>query len=78
MNIFEYYLSEINSLIKSHKDDLKLKNLNNLKNVNLEVPPEQFNFDLSCNVSLVLGKANQLNSKNFSRRKKNKKMEFRT
>jgi arginyl-tRNA synthetase len=66
MNIFEYYLSEINSLIKSHKDDLKLKNLNNLNNVNLEVPPEQFNFDLSCNVSLVLGKANQLNSKNLA------------
>ena len=66
MNIFEYYLSEINSLIKSHKDDLKLKNLNNLNNVNLEVPPEQFNFDLSCNISLVLSKANQLNSKNLA------------
>ena len=61
MNIFEYYLSEINNLILNHKEDLKLNNLDSLKSVNLEVPPEQFNFDLSCNVSLVLGKSNQLN-----------------
>ena len=65
MNIFEFYLSEISNLILSHKIDLKLKNLDNLKNVNLEVPPEQFNFDLSCNISLVLGKSNQLNPKNL-------------
>jgi arginyl-tRNA synthetase len=61
MNIFEYYLSEINHLVLTHKEDLKLNNLDNLKNINLEVPPEQFNFDLSCNISLVLGKSNQLN-----------------
>ena len=61
MNIFEHYLSEINQLVSSHKKDLKLNNLDNLKSVNLEVPPEQFNFDLSCNISLVLGKSNQLN-----------------
>jgi arginyl-tRNA synthetase len=61
MNIFEYYLSEINHLVLSHKEDLKLNNLDNLKNINLEVPPEQFNFDLSCNISLVLGKSNQIN-----------------
>ena len=66
MNIFEFYLSEISNLILSHKIDLKLKNLDNLKNVNLEVPPEQFNFDLSCNISLVLGKSNQLNPKNLA------------
>ena len=61
MNIFEYYLSEINHLVTNHKEDLKLNNLENLKIVNLEVPPEQFNFDLSCNISLALGKSNQLN-----------------
>ena len=60
MNIFEHYLSEINHLVLSHKKDLKLNDLDNLKSVNLEVPPEQFNFDLSCNISLVLGKSNQL------------------
>ena len=71
MNIFEYYLSEIKKLILNNKDDLKLTNLDNLSNVNLEVPPEQFNFDLSCNVSLVLGKSNNLNPKNLSIQLKN-------
>ena len=71
MNIFEYYLSEINKKILSHKDDLKLKDLSNLKNINLEVPPEQFNYDLSCNVSLVLGKSNHLNPKNLAIELKN-------
>ncbi|MDC1212596.1 arginine--tRNA ligase, partial [Pelagibacteraceae bacterium] len=66
MNIFEYYLSEIKKLILSHKDDLKLVNLDNLNNINLEVPPEQFNFDLSCNISLVLGKSNKLNPKHLA------------
>ena len=62
MNIFDHYLLEIISLIKNHKDDLKLNNLDNLKNITLEVPPPQFNFDLSCNISLVLAKLNKLNS----------------
>ena len=71
MNIFEYYLLEINRLVLNHKEDLKLNNLNNLKNINLEVPPEQFNFDLSCNISLVLGKSNQLNPLTLANELKN-------
>ena len=66
MNIFEYYLSEINKIILTHKEDLKLINLDNLKNINLEVPPEEFNYDLSCNISLVLSKSNKLNPKNLA------------
>ena len=66
MNIFAHYLSEINKLVFENKDDLQLKNLDNLKNINLEVPPEEFNFDLSCNISLVLAKPNQLNPINLS------------
>jgi len=71
MNIFEYYLSEINKLILTHKEDLQLTNLENLNNVNLEIPPEKFNFDLSCNISLVLGKTNNLNSKDLAFQIKN-------
>ena len=67
MNIFEYYLSEIHNLILNHKDDLKLKNLDNLSSVNLEVPPEHFNFDLSCNISLVLSKPNKIDSINLAK-----------
>tara|TARA_B100000963_G_scaffold308701_1_gene284276 strand:+ start:7968 stop:9692 length:1725 start_codon:yes stop_codon:yes gene_type:complete len=61
MNIFEYYLSKINKIILKNKDLLNLENLQNLKNVNLEVPPEHFNFDLSTNISLVLSKVNNIN-----------------
>jgi arginyl-tRNA synthetase len=66
MNIFEYYLSEIHNLVLNHKDDLKLKNIDSLNNISLEIPPEQFNFDLSCNASLILAKPNKLNSKDLA------------
>ena len=60
MNIFDNYLSEINKIILRNKDILNLKNLENLNEVNLEVPPDQFNFDLSSNISLVLAKQNKI------------------
>ena len=56
MNIFEHHLSEIKNLILSKKDILQLDQVDNLKGVNLEVPPDHFNFDLSCNIAMVLGK----------------------
>jgi arginyl-tRNA synthetase len=71
MNIFENYLSEINKLVLSHKEDLKLENLDNLNSVNLEIPPDHFNFDLSCNISLVLGKSNNLSPRNLAIQFKN-------
>ena len=61
MNIFDNYLSEINKIILGNKDILNLKNLENLNDINLEVPPDQFNFDLSTNISLVLAKQNGVN-----------------
>ncbi len=61
MNIFEKYLSEIKKLIKDNNKSLKLENLDNLNNINLEVPPEHLNFDLSTNISLVLSKSNKIN-----------------
>ena len=66
MNIFENYLSRINRLIQQNKNTLELENIENLKNVNLEVPPEHFNFDLSSNISLVLSKVNKLSPKNLA------------
>ncbi len=61
MNIFDNYLLEINDIILGNKDILNLENLENLNNVNLEIPPEHFDFDLSTNVSLVLAKGNKIN-----------------
>ncbi len=61
MNIFENYLSKINKIILDNKKLLKLKFLETLDNVSLEVPPSHFNYDLSSNISLVLAKANKMN-----------------
>ena len=66
MNIFEYHSREIQDLILANKDILKLEKTENLANINLEVPPEQFNFDLSCNIAMVLGKSNKLNPKELA------------
>ncbi len=66
MNIFDNYLAKISKLILDNKESLKLKNLDNLKNINLEVPPEKFNFDLSTNISLMLSKPNKLNSNDLA------------
>ena len=46
MNIFEYYLKKINKNILENKDILKLEDFKSLNNVNLEIPPQQYNFDL--------------------------------
>ena len=56
MNIFEYHLAEIKDLISSKKNILKLDQVDNFKGINLEIPPDKFNFDLSCNIAMVLGK----------------------
>ena len=68
MNIFDHHLKEIQNLILINKKKLKLENIDNLKNVNLEIPPDQFNFDLSCNIAMVLGKSNKLNPKDLAKK----------
>ncbi len=70
MNIFENYLKEIENLILENKSQLSLKNISNLKDVTLEIPPAQFNFDLSCNLAMVLGKSNKLNPKDLAQKLK--------
>ncbi len=66
MNIFEYHLAEIKNLILSKKNLLELSLVDNLNGVNLEVPPDHFNFDLSCNIAMVLGKKNKINPKELA------------
>ena len=67
MNIFDKYLSRINNLVLKNKNSLKLKNFENLRNINLEVPPDHFNADLSTNISLVLSKDNKTNPNNLAK-----------
>ena len=66
MNIFEEFLKKVNHTIRKNSKSLGLIELNNFNNVTIEIPPIEFNFDLSCNVSLVLSKLNKINSKELS------------
>ena len=75
MNIFEEFLKKVNHTIRKNSKSLGLIELNNFNNVTIEIPPIEFNFDLSCNVSLVLSKLNKINSKELS--EKNKKNPFK-
>ena len=67
MNIFDNYLLIITKIILKNKESLNLNNLKNLENVNIEVPPKHFNFDLSTNISLVLSKINKINPNNLAK-----------
>ncbi len=60
MNIFEIHLKEIKDLIIKNQSELNLNQISGLKNISLEIPPAQFNYDLSCNIAMVLGKSNKL------------------
>jgi len=61
MNIFEDYLNKIAALILENQKFLELNDLNKFKGVTVETPPSEYNFDLSCNICLVLGKKNKIN-----------------
>ena len=67
MNIFDNYLLIITKIILKNKESLNLNNLKNLENVNIEVPPKHFNFDLSTNISLVLSKINKINPNDLAK-----------
>jgi len=71
MNIFENYLLKISKIILDNKKNLKLSVLEDLDNINLEVPPDYLNYDLSSNASLVLAKTNNLNPINLAKEIKN-------
>ena len=66
MNIFEEYLKKITVLINENQKFLELTNFNDFKGITVESPPAEFNSDLSCNASLVLGKINNINPKNLA------------
>ena len=68
MNIFVHHLNEIQALILKNKTILNLSNIDNLESVGLEIPPTQFNFDLSCNIAMVLAKSNKLNPKDLAQK----------
>ncbi len=66
MNIFEEYIKKITDLIIKNQKFLNLDNLNDFRGIVVESPPVEFNFDLSCNAGLLLGKINKIDPLNLS------------
>ena len=60
MNIFDNYLELIFRLIINNQKKLGLKELNEFKGINLEIPPSKFDSDLSTNICMILSKPNKL------------------
>ena len=59
MNIFDIYLDKIIKIVtdQNKKDLLKLPK--KLDSINVDIPPKQFDCDISTNVSMVLSKINE-------------------
>ena len=66
MNIFELYQKKIIALISKNSRLLKLNKFNDFKGVTVEIPPLDFNYDLSCNICLILGKTNKVDPKQLA------------
>jgi len=62
MNIFDIYLVKIkNLIIKLNKDNF-IQIPENLNRINVDIPPPQFDCDISTNVALILSKLNKKSS----------------
>ena len=56
MNIFEIYKKKIQNLIVENYKSINIDPNINFEGVVIETPPQEFNFDLSSNIALVLAK----------------------
>jgi len=59
MNIFEIYLGKIKNLIIKLNDEKLIILPESLKGINVDIPPANFDCDISTNVSMVLSKINK-------------------
>jgi arginyl-tRNA synthetase len=59
MNIFDLYLDKITILIKKLNKEGSLELPESLNGINVDIPPVNFDCDISTNVSMVLSKINK-------------------
>ena len=59
MNIFDLYLKKIIILIKKLNNEGLLELPTSLNQINVDIPPSNFDYDISTNVALVLSKVNK-------------------
>ena len=59
MNIFENYLEKIINLLNNPKLNSSIQLPEKIAGINVDVPPQQFNCDISTNAAMILSKANK-------------------
>ena len=59
MNIFDLYLDKVIILIKKLNKDGSIELPDSLNGINVDIPPSNFDCDISTNVAMVLSKANK-------------------
>tara|TARA_Y100000590_G_scaffold202143_1_gene229655 strand:+ start:1138 stop:2871 length:1734 start_codon:yes stop_codon:yes gene_type:complete len=58
MNIFEIYLDKIIKIVQNENKNGLIRLPEKLDSINVDIPPKQFDCDISTNVSMVLAKIN--------------------
>src|SRR5210317_2115542 len=66
MNIFDLYLDKIIILIKKLNKDGSLELPESLNGINVDIPPSNFDCDISTNAAMVLLKANKKSPVNIA------------
>jgi arginyl-tRNA synthetase len=62
MNIFDLYLDKVKTLIKRLNEEGVLELPESLNGINVDIPPANFDYDISTNVSMILSKINKKSS----------------
>ena len=62
MNIFDYYLEKIKDLVDRLNKNGLIDLPNSISGINVDIPPINFNCDISTNVAMVLSKINNKSS----------------
>ena len=62
MNIIKDTNEEIKKIIKKNKKFLEINNINVLDKIQLEIPPEKYDYDFSSNAAMIISKINKLNT----------------
>ena len=68
MNIFDIYLNKIKELILDLNKNGAVKIPDNLNSINVDIPPEKFDSDISTNVAMILSKINNSSPLEFAKK----------
>ena len=61
MNIFDIYLDKINFILNKCKKNNQIIVPENISGINVDIPPDKLDADISTNVAMVLAKPNNKN-----------------